>query len=225
MLGRKHPHSCGEDHPPGRRNEHHLETPPLVWGRPSAALSAWRVFGNTPTRVGKTSFGRLRARKLKKHPHSCGEDPPSQFRRAVGQETPPLVWGRQSASERSGVGSRNTPTRVGKTANPCQTNASNRKHPHSCGEDLVDPAAVCAVLETPPLVWGRRSGTVPLAGQQRNTPTRVGKTWTPSFSSLANEKHPHSCGEDLHWIATGGTNEETPPLVWGRPRTGGWQSP
>ena len=71
---KKHPHGCGEDggHLCGGCSL--LETPPRVWGRPSAPSALSASTGNTPTGVGKTRHVVPRHPPDGKHPHGCGED-------------------------------------------------------------------------------------------------------------------------------------------------------
>ena len=177
MLGRKHPHSCGEDPRWLKSMRAPLETPPLVWGRRTAARRVHGGGGNTPTRVGKTTDQPVEHLLHQKHPHSCGEDRTHRPGFPMRRETPPLVWGRLRFRQAYSAGFRNTPTRVGKT-HPCRLfQKSAEKHPHSCGEDLLRSRWADLFEETPPLVWGRPSDLRRHRHRGRNTPTRVGKTY------------------------------------------------
>ena len=51
----------------------------------------------------------------------------------------------------------------------------------------------------------------------RFTPTRVGKTWTPCYSSAVSPVHPHACGEDMPSRTPTFAPTGSPPRVWGRP--------
>ena len=54
-------------------------------------------------------------------------------------------------------------------------------------------------------------------GDERNTPTHVGKTADKANAVINGKKHPHARGEDrdsMRWILW---TLETPPRTWGRP--------
>ena len=61
-LGRKHPHTRGEDLMVIRTAVSSVETPPHAWGRHRHRNRAEQCGGNTPTRVGKTATYRQRCR-------------------------------------------------------------------------------------------------------------------------------------------------------------------
>ena len=166
----KHPHACGEDIDDVAYYRPQVETPPRVWGRPARAGSPTTIWGNTPTRVGKTTTTTTETKLPEKHPHACGEDSAPISTPSAFTETPPRVWGRQVAcgSPRERCG--NTPTRVGKTAF------------HHLRDGRVQ--------ETPPRVWGRRCATTAPQPQVRNTPTRVGKTRVHPCTSGHHEETP-----------------------------------
>ena len=112
---RKHPHARGEDLRPTRPMNEQLETPPRAWGRQQVEQVEPRQRGNTPTRVGKTSY-LLPLRTCDwKHPHARGEDYVMRRKVARSSETPPRAWGRPSLFLPKQSWTRNTPTRVGKT--------------------------------------------------------------------------------------------------------------
>ena len=133
---RKHPHVRGEDASLSATMEATLETPPRAWGRLAAAVLANGYRGNTPTCVGKTPALRRALRRKRKHPHVRGEDSSIRSRRAPFAETPPRAWGRQGSVREASVGTRNTPTCVGKTRSGKSRTARGGKHPHVRGEDF-----------------------------------------------------------------------------------------
>ena len=91
-----------------------------------------------------------------------------------------------------------------------------KKHPHACGEDLHRDVPTLITEETPPRVWGRLNQLGAVVRDDRNTPTRVGKTHEPGSCRHHGKKHPHACGEDS-WSRVSITMcIETPPRVWGR---------
>ncbi len=71
-------------------------------------------------------------------------------------------------------------------------------------------------VETPPQAWGRRSKHTRRAVIAGNTPTGVGKTFTPEVKLPETKKHPHRRGEDFFFLGNNISFLETPPQAWGR---------
>ncbi|HHC1054047.1 hypothetical protein [Klebsiella pneumoniae] len=65
-------------------------------------------------------------------------------------------------------------------------------------------------------MWGRHPQRYPAADDGRNTPTHVGKTDFDINQQLADQKHPHACGEDHARENYIFLIKETPPRMWGR---------
>ena len=151
---------------------------------------------NTSTHVGKTGWSQIRSHGMKKHPHTCGEDPASVSSTASCRETPPRMWGRRYLRCRCSLFAGNTPTHVGKTQGK------------SC---LLFYAS-----ETPPHMWGRQKWRSPYWRRLRNTPTHVGKANVRWATNLIERKHPHAYGEDSPSFAVLALAGETPPRMWGR---------
>ena len=114
----KHPHARGEDATASASWSHFTETPPRTWGRLLTLAASSAGPGNTPTHVGKTWMYRLRARRVKKHPHARGEDKEALLYCRSPEETPPRTWGRLHSGKVDTADDRNTPTHVGKTRQP-----------------------------------------------------------------------------------------------------------
>ena len=193
-----------------------LETPPRTWGRPIKYCGVKVFPRNTPTHVGKTAVSVLTVYRL--------------------LETPPRTWGRLPKATDWSLLWGNTPTHVGKTVHTAWDLGMAEKHPHARGEDRRSAGAKTFRQETPPRTWGRHPLLVLFGGDDRNTPTHVGKTsrCCPGTQShrkhpthvgktisvmskcTMQKKHPHARGEDsntlLIWIA----KPETPPRTWGR---------
>src|SRR5205823_4492433 len=111
-----HPHARGEDMVGRDRIGHRLGSPPRTWGRrrlpPSRAGSA----RFTPTHVGKTCLRCCPVAPPAVHPHARGEDIPSSACEGSSSGSPPRMWGRHGPRRFGRVGSRFTPTHVGKTS-------------------------------------------------------------------------------------------------------------
>ena len=206
----------GEDDDPACPWPVEPETPPRAWGRllQYQGLSAsWR---NTPTCVGKTSLLDLVKQTAGKHPHVRGEDAYPHNKVSSYLETPPRAWGRPAVLNHAHLEGGNTPTCVGKTVRHADISLRVEKHPHVRGEDFHMSSQGSGTWETPPRAWGRHAVNGAIADGMRNTPTCVGKTMKPLFSSLAKEKHPHVRGEDLGNKPGRELTVETPPRAWGR---------
>ena len=113
------------------------ETPPRAWGRLLYFKPGADRARNTPTSVGKTSYGIVCCGALEKHPHERGEDRKFSHALLLGLETPPRAWGRLAAALALPSALGNTPTSVGKTANTPRAPRWSWKHPHERGEDPV----------------------------------------------------------------------------------------
>ena len=152
-----------------------------------------------------------------KHPHARGEDIKSASATRFKMETPPRTWGRPDNFPAKDPADRNTPTHVGKTRLASYTERGIQKHPHARGEDPPDLHKAWRQRETPPRTWGRHPLLILLGGNDRNTPTHVGKTWLRSGPATLGRKHPHARGEDPLPDDSTPSRPETPPRTWGRP--------
>ena len=84
------------------------------------------------------------------------------------------------------------------------------------GEDPRSLQSMSPYWETPPHAWGRLSGIRTIRGEDRNSPTCVGKTTAASGLWGSAQKHPHMRGEDNTSNALLSSLRETPPHAWGR---------
>ena len=146
--------------------------------------------------MGKTYRSFTLNTKLRKHPHTRGEDPLALVVILLSMETPPHAWGRRDLNEHNIKAFGNTPTRVGKTHQQGISENDQEKHPHTRGEDTTAMRKNLATRETPPHAWGRQHAIIQSIPYHRNTPTRVGKTIDNPISIIEHWKHPHTRGED-----------------------------
>ena len=153
---------------------------------------------------------------MEKHPHARGEDVYHTDSGANHEETPPRTWGRPCRNDKKLLAKRNTPTHVGKTIITATKTARKRNHPHARGEDGAHYRRTHGILETPPRTWGRRPARHLVRGDDRNTPTHVGKTCAPFRRERSRQKHPHARGEDSSTVNQVFVPFETPPRTWGR---------
>ena len=155
---------------------------------------------------------------------------------AVASGSPPRVWGKQRRRRVFIVGSRFTPTRVGKTERidvndketrftPTRVGKTRRQrllrlrsavHPHACGENQRLQPGRQVFAGSPPRVWGKRFSPGTKTSTTRFTPTRVGKTRTPHPDPPCWPVHPHACGENRDAWRAGYDAGGSPPRVWGK---------
>ena len=130
----------------------------------------------------------------------CREDSSTPMLVDPSQETP-HVHGEDRTNARAGTARRGF-----------------QKHPHVRGEDCRISSPRLNGGETPPRAWGRPHGGVVGPLRNRNTPTCVGKTGASDHRAGTRRKHPHVRGEDAFPASHYGSDQETPPRAWGRPR-------
>ena len=131
----EHPHACGENASCVSALALISGTSPRVWGKLFRDRIDAQLKRNIPTRVGKTWPRAVSKSALTEHPHACGEN--SSRLAAVEPEpgTSPRVWGKRCGRHDRLQGSRNIPTRVGKTALQDNVPSAKTEHPHACGEN------------------------------------------------------------------------------------------
>ena len=217
-VGRKtvHPHACGENTGKTRIFFRLRGSPPRVWGKLALCkypIALWRF---TPTRVGKTSelIPHHTARTV--HPHACGENGEVHVPLGMGNGSPPRVWGKREAGRRAARLTRFTPTRVGKTHTATWAARRFPVHPHACGENSAFDDLRRRLFGSPPRVWGKRPPSRSIRFFRRFTPTRVGKTDTPTPPSSGLPVHPHACGENSKITPCAFRPCGSPPRVWGK---------
>ena len=207
-----------------------------MWGKPCLALRARHAPRNIPTHVGKTVSNRAPSFKPSEHPHASGENRGKKglFRPMGG--TSPREWGKlqsrliQHHSSRNiptRVGKicrrrlprglvRNIPTRVGKTRFGSSRRPSAAEHPHASGENSNNRACGGHNRGTSPREWGKHRHGSDNGISQRNIPTRVGKTTSPSFSNSLITEHPHASGENSTLMLLALHVVGTSPREWGK---------
>ena len=151
----EHPHACGENVSWCPCVFCGVGTSPRVWGKHVCACLSTPSPRNIPTRVGKTVGSSPRRCGRAEHPHACGENSTLNGGHNPFNGTSPRVWGKLFDLPRSGFGSRNIPTRVGKTDCAYCGTPMTSEHPHACGENPSEMNAQQADHGTSPRVWGK----------------------------------------------------------------------
>ena len=111
---------------------------------------------------------------------------------------------------------RNIPTRVGKTITGKLNSRADTEHPHACGENENVWRIKHTGDGTSPRGWGKRGERHEACLDQRNIPTRVGKTLMFMLPPPPNTEHPHACGENTPAAASCHSQQGTSPRVWGK---------
>ncbi len=130
-----HPHVRGEDRGNPAMTDANDGSPPRAWGGRIQPKPAHLAGGITPTCVGRTPAGPLRASRGGDHPHVRGEDraPPAADARFSG--SPPRAWGGPRERRHPPRRRRITPTCVGRTCAGPRSDSRPADHPHVRGED------------------------------------------------------------------------------------------
>ncbi len=214
-LSPEHPHVGGEDHSDAPQVGVRVGTPPRRWGGRLPRLHGEALDRNTPTSVGRTISSMRETTALAEHPHVGGEDLEERPCVANPLGTPPRRWGGLLPDGVPAVARRNTPTSVGRTpGTPC-ARSTTPEHPHVGGEDVEPCRHDFLVPGTPPRRWGGRGCRRCAWSGLRNTPTSVGRTWSPSWVLDHRTEHPHVGGEDSIEENAKLPARGTPPRRWG----------
>ncbi len=90
---------------------------------------------------------------------------------------------------------RNIPTRVGRSHNLHLDICICAEHPHAGGEKETPTRESAVMPGTSPRGWGEAMASLPEAPEERNIPTRVGRSYSDSVVRNGDAEHPHAGGE------------------------------
>ena len=175
----------------------------------------------TPTCVGRTQVIGSPGCTTTAHPHVRGEDDADLRRGAGVAGSPPRAWGGPRGGRGRELGSRLTPTCVGRTSCPPGPAHGRTAHPHVRGEDAAADFSRPTRAGSPPRAWGGPVQPAVLSGLSRLTPTCVGRTSSGPRSRRCGAAHPHVRGEDDMWDHIAAGECGSPPRAWG----GRWPRP
>ena len=131
-----------------------------MWGKVIDIAEQWRLFGITPTHVGKRFCGAMLSPVFKDHPHPCGEKSNCYFDIPEKTGSPPPMWGKDCNQGKHG---------------------SKHRIPHPCGEKVRRLQLLYRSLGSPPPMWGKAKGAEEALSTRRITPTHVGKSYRPTY--------------------------------------------
>ena len=154
--------------------------------------------------------------RARAHPHSRGENRrvPGRGGRAGGSS--PLTRGKRvdGVADVCRVGL--IPTHAGKTNRASGRFAVRRAHPHSRGENVSGPRWGLYGGGSSPLTRGKRYADVWATLTVRLIPTHAGKTAVFPPPRRSPRAHPHSRGENRHWVGSRTRREGSSPLTRGK---------
>ena len=110
-----HPHARGDNRISVEYGQSKCGSPPRAWGQPYRGLAFDEPSRFTPTRVGTTDAGQIRAPALSVHPHARGDNSGSGSPGTGMYGSPPRAWGQPPRGKPGNHRKRFTPTRVGTT--------------------------------------------------------------------------------------------------------------
>ena len=116
VMGRDHPHACGDKHRNRRLDNLHRGSSPRVWGQGHEECDDPSLDRIIPTRVGTSNCFFYDDYTLTDHPHACGDKPQAGSRNVVSTGSSPRVWGQDGGFQVEANGFRIIPTRVGTRA-------------------------------------------------------------------------------------------------------------
>ena len=156
-----------------------------MWGQglmPPNVVAERRII---PTRVGTSQQGLCYFLGKQDHPHACGDKSQLPFPITNNVGSSPRVWGQvadlMARSPNFGI----IPTRVGTSAEGNESKATNKDHPHACGDKSCFVNSSCIDSGSSPRVWGQAVPQSPLCYADRIIPTRVGTRLSQQDSALS----------------------------------------
>ena len=112
-LSEDHPHACGDKNSRLLLTFQRTGSSPRVWGQVMTTHHFILIFRIIPTRVGTSTLGKKSRKRIKDHPHACGDKLRSEEVRQSFLGSSPRVWGQVFFSVGFARVSRIIPTRVG----------------------------------------------------------------------------------------------------------------
>ena len=186
-----------------------------MWGQDTCACYCGFFTGIIPTRVGTSRIYGTALVILWDHPHACGDKLASAFNMDKVEGSSPRVWGQASWDKIFEEFPRIIPTRVGTSYCARCDKCNGKDHPHACGDKGAVATVPVTSLGSSPRVWGQdddlrkdefhlriiptRVGTskknLKNFYKPRIIPTRVGTSRLIDLEKIADEDHPHACGD------------------------------
>ncbi len=215
-----HPHARGENDVGNRGGQERHGPSPRAWGELSASRVASAAVRTIPTRVGRTTWEIVAAKRDTDHPHARGENW-ILFQHSSRRGGPsPRAWGEHIRCAGIHNDRRTIPTRVGRTPGYRFLTGGYPDHPHARGENEMSFCFCVFVFGPSPRAWGELHSTRYRSRCSRTIPTRVGRTGSGKTLIGAMADHPHARGENEASILLTPCTLGPSPRAWGERRGG-----
>ena len=142
LIGKDHPHACGDKFPKSFKVELFGGSSPRVWGQAIIVKQKMRAYGIIPTRVGTSQAMREVTYRVKDHPHACGDKVSNSVICVDISGSSPRVWGQAVFFRDEVLGYRIIPTRVGTSNRVALPRFKYEDHPHACGDKVSAPLSL-----------------------------------------------------------------------------------
>ena len=129
----------------------------------------------------------------------------------------PLTRGKHAHLGCSSDQKRLIPAHAGKTSKTQPTSSPPQAHPHSRGENVLEPIRKTIQQGSSPLTRGKQRGSVYDRVQHGLIPTHAGKTLSRDSLMVLARAHPHSRGENTFAAAARTAVLGSSPLTRGKP--------
>ena len=129
--------------------------------------------------------------------------------------TSPRGWGEGHDDAPEIAAERNIPTRVGRRPRRRARDCGRTEHPHAGGEKKREIAVQIGSVGTSPRGWGEGDDHDGHDGDDRNIPTRVGRSDRGRAAGQGSPEHPHAGGEKRPTGIRRTDKSGTSPRGWG----------
>ena len=169
-----HPHACGDKWLSKYGKDMYWGSSPRVWGQDGRDFIRLHQPGIIPTRVGTRTRIKRYIKKVRDHPHACGDKTECLLFCRTVKGSSPRVWGQVVSAKFNAKRNGIIPTRVGTSQLERLSTTRHQDHPHACGDKtLIFPRPV-KIWGSSPRVWGQVTNKYYTNPFARIIPTRVG---------------------------------------------------
>ena len=166
-----------------------------MWGQVSHDNGEMCEVRIIPTRVGTRIILISLLVTTKDHPHACGDKQGYTAKPITAEGSSPRVWGQAVPKILEKLPERIIPTRVGTSILKLRLLDGLTDHPNACGDKTLQRLSKTYNTGSSPRVWGQVIRTYPRTMYPGIIPTRVGTRKDWAAMQLANQDHPHACGD------------------------------
>src|SRR5271157_4391567 len=150
------------------------------------------------------------------HPHTRGDNLYNWLCSNHFCGSPPHTWGQCFKHECQRHDLRFTPTHVGTMQSSSRASSGKSVHPHTRGDNLIQPVFHVYLCGSPPHTWGQLRCCIRACCGFRFTPTHVGTMRFGNSSLVMQSVHPHTRGDNELWNNPFDNVSGSPPHTWGQ---------